>query len=171
MPSENHERSFVDVDDLADHTARQRTANSTNQRHGRARMSTPSGHPQTPAKMAQQKRSTRTSASGETFPVPAFATSAERPAFKPIKQEPTDFTDLAGTSLSRLSCARALKLFYSNLTSRVAASFKQKTTFGVLHWTRRASFRKIEAYGGRQPRHRVHRHDHHISITGNRYMY
>eukprot|EP01050_Picozoa_sp_SAG11_P008372 SAG11_NODE_735_length_7452_cov_26.426629_11_plen_178_part_00 len=59
-----------------------------------------------------------------------------------------------------LSCARALKLFYSNLTSSPPASNRKPHLAcyigRVVHPPERPK------PTGRQPRHRVHRHDHHI---------
>eukprot|EP01050_Picozoa_sp_SAG11_P017179 SAG11_NODE_2445_length_3351_cov_4.245695_1_plen_151_part_00 len=62
-------------------------------------MSTPGRQPQTRSKIADKKRSTRQSTSGETVSVLAFAAGADRPAFKPIKEEPVDFTYLSDLTL------------------------------------------------------------------------
>eukprot|EP01050_Picozoa_sp_SAG11_P027542 SAG11_NODE_7017_length_1207_cov_3.635379_1_plen_250_part_10 len=55
--------------------------------------------PQTRSKIGVKQRSTRKSTSGETVPVPAFAAGADRPAFRPIKEEPIDFTDLSDLTI------------------------------------------------------------------------
>eukprot|EP01050_Picozoa_sp_SAG11_P002180 SAG11_NODE_106_length_16423_cov_51.220840_11_plen_178_part_00 len=55
--------------------------------------------PQTRSKIGVKQRSTRKSTPGETVPVPAFAAGADRPAFRPIKEEPIDFTDLSDLTI------------------------------------------------------------------------
>eukprot|EP01050_Picozoa_sp_SAG11_P041350 SAG11_NODE_18485_length_489_cov_6.076923_1_plen_105_part_10 len=104
-------------------------------------MSTPNGQPQTRSKLAEQKRSTRTSASGETFPVPAFAASAERPAFKPIKQEPVDYSDMADLTIDSDD---DMDIHFGDHPVLVAPSTTRSSTASPMDVTNDGTVRKLQ---------------------------
>eukprot|EP01050_Picozoa_sp_SAG11_P010587 SAG11_NODE_1068_length_5979_cov_9.282653_7_plen_368_part_00 len=97
--------------------------------------------PQTRSKNHEKQRSTRQSTSGETVPVPAFAVGADRPAFRPIKEEPIDFTDLSDLTIDTDD---DMEITFGDHPVLVAPSTTRSSTASPMDVTNDGTVRKLQ---------------------------